>query len=83
MPMNRKLTGEDYLQGFHNFHHYENDGGFQPEWYELAEAGLPMHGIGIHPDHFSRGGDVDSEHKSGAMLPASVYSHAQHEPGRR
>ena len=57
--MKHKLNAEDYLQGFHNAHHHLEEDTTTPEWYELAEAGYPMKGIGL--PSFRRGGPVEGD----------------------
>ena len=61
---NKKLSAEDYLQGFHNAHMYMNEATGTPEWYDLAASGMPMNGIPLESQMFNRGGSVALTKKS-------------------
>lgn len=61
---NKKLSAEDYLQGFHNAHMHMNEATGTPEWYDLAASGMPMNGIPLESQMFNRGGSVALTKKS-------------------
>lgn len=89
----KKLSAEDYLQGFHNAHHYVEDHSRNgQEWYDLLEAGHSMHGIAapknIHRAHRARahratGGSVDDALSLTAQYQPPLPGRQQSKPGRR